>query len=220
MRLDRANIAEQPDKVPARGGRKGVTLYSGLHAHLRAAAARLYWEAFGGKLGRVLGPDARALAFFERVIRADHCLSALDDRGTLVGIAGFKTPRGSFAGGTWADLAAVYGVLGGRWRGMLLWMLRSEVDNDRFLIDGNCVTRDHRGRGIGSLLLAALCREGAERGYPAVRLDVVVENRRARALYERHGFLPTRTEKLGLVRHFFGFSAATTMVRPLEPRGD
>lgn len=195
----------------------GVTIFSGLHAHLRADAARLYWEAFGGKLDRVLGPDPRALAFFERVIRTDHCLAALDD-GTLIGIAGFKTTSGSFAGGGWADLIAVYGAWGGRWRGWALWALNREVDNDRFLVDGICVTRDKRGKGVGSLLLAGLYDEAARRGYRSVRLDVIDANWRARALYERQGFVATRTESLGPLRHLFGFATSITMVRPLpEP---
>lgn len=198
----------------------GVTIFSGLHEHLRPAAARLYWEAFGGKLSRVLGPEARARSYFERVIRADHCLAALDQTGALVGIAGFKTPVASFAGGTWADLRALYGPVGGRWRGRVLRLLSDDTDHESFLVDGLCVARDCRGRGIGGQLLAALYREAEERGYASVRLDVVADNLRARALYERHGFLPTRTEKLGFLRHFFGFSATITMVRPLEPRRD
>lgn len=195
-----------------------VTIFSGLHPHLRPQAARLYWEAFGGKLGRVLGPDEKALAFFERVIRPDLCLAALDAGGTLIGVAGFKTPSGSFAGGTWDDLTAIYGLVGGRWRGSLLWRLSRDVDNDRFLIDGICVARQHRGKGIGSLLLAALYDEAAARGYRSIRLDVIDANWRARALYERQGFMATKTEELGFLRHLFGFAAATTMVRPLQAR--
>lgn len=198
----------------------GVRIGPGLPVELRAQAAQLYWEAFGGKLGRVLGPDARALAFLHRVIRADHCLAALDATGALVGMAGFKTPAGGFASGDRADLRAIYGPLGGRWRGLVLGALTAEVDNDRFLVDGICVAASHRGQGIGGQLLLALYDEAARRGYRTIRLDVVRENARARALYERHGFLATRTETLGLVRHFFGFSAATTMVRPLEAGGD
>lgn len=193
-----------------------VTIYHGLHPHLRADAARLYWEAFGGKLRAVLGPDARALAFFERVIRADLCFAALDGEGGLVGLAGYKTARGSFAGGGWADLRAIYGPRGGLWRGLVLWALNRELDNDRFLIDGICVARSHRGAGVGTRLLAALCAEARTRGYPSIRLDVIDANWRARALYERQGFLATRTESLGLLRHVFGFSASTTMVRPLR----
>jgi ribosomal protein S18 acetylase RimI-like enzyme len=197
-----------------------VTIFRGLHPQLRPQAARLYWEAFGGKLGRVLGPDARALRFFERVIRGELCFSAVGDGGELIGIAGFKTPSGSFAGGTWADLTEVYGRWGGRWRGSLLWMLGREVDNDRFLIDGICVARAHRGKGVGSQLLGALYREAAERGYGSVRLDVIEDNFRARALYERQGFRAVRTEELGVLRFLFGFAASTTMVRHLGAVGE
>lgn len=196
----------------------GVTIFCGLHPHLRPRAAQLYWEAFGGKLGRVLGPEPRALAFFERVIRADLCLAALDDTGALIGLAGFKTPAGSFAGGGWSDLHTIYGRVGGRWRGWLLWTLTREVDNDRFLVDGICVAKAHRGKGIGTLLLAALYDEAVARGYRSIRLDVIDANWRARALYEREGFMATRTESLGPLRHLFGFKASTTMVRPLTPR--
>jgi ribosomal protein S18 acetylase RimI-like enzyme len=196
----------------------GVTIFSGLYPHLRPQAARIYWEAFGGKLGRVLGPEPRAVAFFERVIRTDLCLAALDDTGTLIGVAGFKTNTGSFAGGSWADLTAIYGPFGGRWRGWLLWTLNREVDNDRFLVDGICVARQHRGKGIGTLLLAALYDEATARGYHSIRLDVVDANWRARALYERQGFVATHTEHIGLLRHLFGFAASTTMVRPLAAR--
>ena len=106
------------------------------------------------------------------------------------------------------------------WRGALLWALSREVDNDRFLVDGICVARAYRGKGVGSLLLSALYEEAAGRGYRSIRLDVVKDNWRARALYERQGFLPTRTESLGPLRYIFGFAASTTMVRPLMARED
>ena len=194
----------------------GVTVYRGLHASLRPQAARLYWEAFGGKLGRVLGPEDRAIRFFQRVIRGDLCFSAISDGGDLVGIAGYKTPAGSFAGGSWDDLTATYGRWGGRWRGGMLWALGRDVDNDRFLIDGICVARAHRSQGVGTKLLAAVYQEAAERGYGSIRLDVIQDNFRARALYERQGFRATRTEELGVLRFLFGFASSTTMVRPLE----
>lgn len=197
-----------------------VTIFRGLHPQLRPQAARLYWEAFGGKLGRVLGPDERAVRFFERVIRGDLCFSAVGDGGELIGIAGFKTPSGSFAGGSWADLTEVYGRFGGRWRGGLLWALGREVDNERFLIDGICVARAFRGQGVGSSLLAALYREAAALGYGAVRLDVIQDNFRARALYERQGFRAVGTDELGMLRFLFGFASSTTMVRSLETPGE
>lgn len=192
-----------------------VTIRPGLPESSRAAAARLYWEAFGGKLGPVLGPDDRALVFLSRVLRADHCLCALDGDGALLGLAGFKSPQGSFAGGTPADLRAAYGRAGAVWRAALLRLLAHEVDNHRFLVDGIAVARGARGQGVGTALLAALCDEARARGYASIRLEVIDTNWRARALYERQGFAPVRTERMGLLRHVFGFASATTMVRPL-----
>jgi len=184
----------------------------GLPPDQRAAAARLYWQAFGGKLGRVMGPEARALAFLVRVIREDHVIAALEG-DTLLGLIGFKTPQGAFAGGDMADLRAVYGLTGSLWRGALLEMLSREVDSERFLVDGICVAAEARGHGIGSALIEAICAEARARGYAEVRLDVIDINPRARALYERHGFVATRTAPMGPLRHVFGFAAATTMVR-------
>ncbi|NEX46068.1 GNAT family N-acetyltransferase [Rhodobacter sp. ETT8] len=162
-----------------------------------------------------MGPAPRAHAFLLRVLRADHCICALSDEGRLLGIAGFKSPQGSFAGGASEDLRRVYGYWGAAWRGALLRLLQSDIDNDRFLIDGLCVARDQRGQGIGSALVSALMDEARRRGYGAIRLEVIDTNIRARALYERLGFAPWRSETLGLLRHVFGFSRAVTMVRAL-----
>ena len=125
--------------------RRGIRIEQGLPDALRAEAAALYWQAFGGKLGRVLGPEDLALRFLTRVMRADHCLTAIDADGHLVGLAGFKTRHGSFAGGSEADLRAIYGQIGGRWRGLLLRLLGNEGDNRRFLLDGLCVALVEEG---------------------------------------------------------------------------
>jgi len=189
----------------------GMTVQLGLPEDLRAQAAALYWQAFGAKLGRVMGPDARALRYLDRVIRADHAIVALDG-GQLLGLVGFKTPQAAFAGGGFADMWAIYGP-GAIWRTGLLHLLERDVDNARFLMDGLCVDQAARGRGVGTALLEAIAIEARRRGYGAVRLDVIDTNPRARALYERQGFVAVKTAGLGVMRHVFGFASATTMVR-------
>lgn len=193
----------------------GPHLLHGLPEAYRAAAAALYWQAFGGKLGRVLGPDARAEAFLRRVIRADHALAVIEN-GRLIGLAGFKSPEGGFADGNWADLRAVYGLIGGLWRLAMMRAMTSDVDNHRFLVDGICVAPGARRRGIGRALVAGLLAEGTRRGYRAVRLEVVETNAAARTLYQRQGFAPVYRQDIGLMRHVFGYQAAITMVRPLD----
>ena len=186
----------------------------GLPEALRRDAAHLYWQAFGGKLGAVLGPDARALRFLERVIRLDQVIVARDG-DQLLGLAGFKTPQGSFAGGSPADMRAVYGRFGGFWRTALIGFLARDIDSERFLLDGICVAPHMRSQGIGAALMAEIAEEAVRRGYSAVRLDVVNGNFRARALYERLGFRAVKQQRLGPLRHVFGFAVATTMVRDL-----
>lgn len=192
-----------------------IRLQHGLPEPLRPAAARLYWMAFGGKLMGIMGPEARALRYLESTLRPDHAIIALDGEGRLLGIAGYKTPAGSFAGGTLADMQGAYGVWGAAWRSWLLSRLSREVDNHRFLVDGICVAPQVRGLGIGAALIESLCDEGHRRGYAEIRLEVIDSNWRARALYERCGFAVLKTEGIGLLRLVFGFAAATTMVRPL-----
>lgn len=192
-----------------------VTL--GLPSPLRRDAALLYWQAFGSKLERVFGPDERAIAYLMRVIREDHCFCVLGDDGALVGIAGFKTHLGSFAAGQLDDLQAIYGTFGAYWRNLSLGLLQREVDNERFLIDGICVTRQFRGRGVGSALLDALIAEARLRGFSAIRLDVIDTNIRARALYERKGFSAWRRQSAGPLKYVFGFEHSTAMVHDLRP---
>ncbi len=48
-----------------------------------------------------------------------------------------------------------------------------------------------RGKGVGDYLIQAVERWGAERGATTLRLSVMPDNRKATALYERHGFTDT-----------------------------
>lgn len=211
MHSPRHRPVPRPESPPA-----AIEIRRGLAPGHRQDAAWLYWQAFGGKLGRVMGPEPRALRYLDRVIREDHALTAVAADGTLLGIAGFQTWRGGFAAGAPGDLAAIYGRAGAAWRVMALRMLVRDVENRRFLLDGLCVRPDARGRGVGSALLHAIFAEARARGHDEVRLDVVEGNFRARALYERHGFTIAGTDRMGVLSLVFGFSSSTRMVRRVD----
>ncbi len=179
----------------------------------RPEAAALYWEAFGEKLGFVLGPKYRALIFITRVLRSDHGICAHDEDGQLLGVAGFKTAQGALVGGEFRDLRKVYGWVGASIRALLLSALERDTENERFLMDGIFVAEEARGQGVGTALLHAVYAEAKVRGYRQVRLDVIDTNPRARALYLHEGFEEVDTRQIGLLRHIFGFNASTTMVR-------
>ena len=177
--------------------------------------AHLFWQAFSDKLSRLLGPERRAVPYLARVLRAERALVARDARGRLVGVAGVKTAQGGFVGGGLADLATIYGRAGALWRAPVLAMMDRPLAADEMLMDGLFVAPEARGAGVGSALIRAVLSEARRRGCTAVRLEVIDRNLRARALYERLGFVPTEEVRLGLLAPMFGFRQATTMRRPV-----
>lgn len=192
-----------------------MTVSVGFHDSERPRIAELYWAAFGDKLGRVMGPAAKGRAFVARVADPTHALTYRDPDGRILGLVGFKTAESALVGGDLSDLAAVYGWPGAIWRLCVLALLERDTENRRFLMDGICVAEEARGRGIGTVLLEAIAREAATRGFDEVRLDVIDSNGKARALYERRGFEAVGEQAMGPLRHLYGFRSATTMVRRL-----
>lgn len=199
------------------GNGDGMRIERGFDDGDRAEVARLYWQAFGAKLARVMGPADRALSYFEGALVPGHAFCARDASGRLLGVAGFKTVEGALVRGSLRDMARVYGWFGALWRAAALSALEHEEESRRFLMDGIFVAPGARGQGVGSRLLEAVAQEAAARGYDEMRLDVVDSNLRARALYERRGFRAVESRSTGLLRHVFSFRSATTMVRRLTP---
>lgn len=193
-----------------------VRIQAGLPAGTEAQAAALYWDAFGEKLGRVMGPTDKALAFILRVLDPTHAISAVSPTGDLLGVAGFKTHESALVGGSFEDMTAIYGWFSSVWRASIISFLDRDTENKRFLMDGIFVAPQARGQGVGSALLLGIMDGARTRGYDGVRLDVINTNHRARALYERHGFQPTGTSEMGILTPIFRFSSATTMVCDLQ----
>ena len=75
----------------------------------------------------------------------------------------------------------------GRFVGMAQWFL---LEDDKPLLISMYVRAEARGRGIGELLIEAICREARAQGYSHLHLGVT-EGSPARRLYERCGFVTT-----------------------------
>ena len=191
-----------------------VQITHGLPAHYNAAAAQLYWQTFGGKLGRVMGPKRSALTYLHRVMRPDQCIVALQG-DVLAGIVGYHTAQGSFAGGDSQDMRAVYGWAGSWWRMAMLLRLGQNAADGALLIDGFCVHAAARGQGIGTALLAHAIAHAQDQGFVAVHLDVASSNLRARQFYARHGFVQLGAQPTGALRIVFGFAAVLRLARAI-----
>ncbi|MFF7247366.1 GNAT family N-acetyltransferase [Embleya sp. NPDC008237] len=186
----------------------------GLPPDARRRAAELYWEAFGRKLGAALGPPETGIAFIAEHLNADRAIAATQG-GVLVGVAGYTHAGRGFTGGSARDVLRTYGRLGGLHRVAILALLERRPKPTELVMDGIAVDPDRRGLGIGSRLLDEVAALAPELGCRHIRLDVIDVNPRARALYERHGFVATRTEHTPYLRGLMGFAAVTTMIRPV-----
>jgi ribosomal protein S18 acetylase RimI-like enzyme len=194
-----------------------ILIQPGIPEPLRPRAGELYFDAFEGKLGGILGRDGRGARLMARFMRPAETLSALSpDGATLYGLAGLKTEGRAFMDGTLSDVAGEYGRFGGLWRGLLLTILEEAPEPGCLHIDALAVAAEARGRSVGTRLLAAAREDAVRRGLQGLSLDVVDTNPRARALYERVGFEALRTGSIGPLRHLFGFRASTRMRADLD----
>nr|WP_235024054.1 GNAT family N-acetyltransferase [Streptomyces sp. WAC05374] len=176
--------------------------------------AALYWEAFGRKLGPALNPPDTGRAFIAAHLNHDRGVTALTD-GTVVGVAGYQLGGRALTGGDVKDVLSAYGLLRGLPRLAVLALFERTPKEGELVMDGIVVDARHRAGGIGSLLLQEVAAIAAENGCRRIRLDVIDTNPRARALYERHGFVARHTEQTPYLRRLMGFGAVTTMYRPV-----
>ena len=190
-----------------------VQIDPGFEEAERDRVADLFWQAFSGKLGFVLGGEARGKAFVASVLDARFALVARDAQGELSGVLGFKTQDGGLVGGEMRDLARVYGWFGALWRGPVLSLLERELQPDVFQLDGIFVAEGARGLGVGTALLEAAHGQAEAMGASRIELDVIDTNPKAQRLYERMGYVVTKQEDLGPLRHLFGFKTAYRMAR-------
>lgn len=196
----------------------GMTVRKGFPEDQRETSTKLFWLAFKGKIGPLLRPEVKAVDFLKNVSNPGYVLCAVNADGAVLGIAGFKTSEGAFIGGTLSDLQNTYGWIGGLWRGLLLGLLERDLKPGVLLMDGIVVSAEARGQGIGTLLLQAIKDEALARKCASVRLDVIDTNPRAKALYERLGFVAGPVSDIGPLRHLFGFRTSTQMICTLTPQ--
>lgn len=185
----------------------------GIPEPLRRQAAQLYEAAFGPKFAVAIPTQAARIDLLAQSMQLDFAFGAI--RGDqLVGLAGFHSEDGSLTGGMgYGQLIASLGLFRGNWAALVFSLYERRTTPGQLLMDGISVHPEMRGQGIGGRLLAELFAFAAQAGYATIRLDVIDTNPGARRLYERKGFVATKTDEFGYLRWLLGFGASTTMIR-------
>lgn len=191
------------------------TIVQGLPAGQEAAAAMLYWQAFGEKLGKLLGPEQRGIAFFADTVNPPSIFAAIGADGALLGVSAVQLNGKGFAKSGIRDLFRHYG-LSAWWRIVPLAMLERSAAADTLQMDGICVDASARGLGVGTALLEAVFNCARENDLAKVTLDVIDTNPRAKVLYERNGFISVSQESTSILKPLLGFNYATRMVKDVS----
>lgn len=180
----------------------------------RLEAAQLYGEAFARKLQPILGSAETRTRLFAAGLNP-QCAFTAQTGGQLVGLAGFHHAGRHLVNPSFQTFMKEYGLVSGLLRIGLGALLSRAPKRGELLMDGITTRAEVRGQGIGSQLLSALSQFGVEHGYRFIRLEVIDTNPRAQQLYERLGFQAVATHHYPWIKNLFGFSAVTTMHKPL-----
>ena len=176
----------------------------------RRQAAEIFYEA----LFSPFLPEDGGIALLARLF--DPARAIVARRGPdLLGLAGLNYGGSRLVRWQPRLYLEELGLLRGLFYAAALRLYVRPLREGQLLMDGLAVHTSARGQGIGTRLLDAVGDFAREHGYRSVRLDVVDTNPRARVLYERLGFVPAATHHLPGLRRFIGFSAYTTMIRPV-----
>ena len=186
----------------------------------KISAIRLYFNALKEKLEPILGSDARAQEALASNIATDKCLVAICN-GKLVGIMGIQTNKRGFVNPNLKTMVRIYGNFGGILRMGGLAILHHTIGTDELYVDGVAVASEMRGKGIGSHLFELLEQAVLKKRIKTISLEVIDTNPRAKALYERLGFVVVKTKTLWPLDLFvrFPFRSATLMVKTIGKPG-
>ncbi len=187
-----------------------------LPERFRAQAAQLYLDSLKEKLLPVLGPEKKARQVVSESIFPDQCLAALY-RENLVGIMGIQTKGAGFMSPDLKTMIKYYGISSGTLRLGGLSLLNHGAGENEVYVEGVAVAQEMRGKGIGSAMFHVLEKQALGMGIQTLSLEVVDTNPKARALYEKLGFVHKKTQAIWPLNHFVGFpfQSSTLMIKTI-----
>ena len=188
-----------------------------------AEVVDVFWEAFGWKLQRaplVRGHPERGRALAAAAIDPQSAYVALDDGGRVLGVV-FVAPVGRILDpdpdAVGAAFGGAFGVIARAWakRKHERIARHGAAVGGAVAFEGFAVRPECRGAGVGSALLERVVADARAERRSSIELTVGDTNEGARRLYERHGFVQTKSTWLGPLVSGAGFARLLTYERRL-----
>lgn len=187
----------------------------GFEASERTKVGALYWEAFQRKLRPAFADSETGLLIIRTSMRSEQFLVARSVKGAVIGVCGFHEGGTGAAAVTWATLRSLLSAGQALRASLILGLLERKGEAGVLVLDGICVDSNQRSSGIGTALLQSAEAHARKQGMASVRLSVIDRNPRARALYERRGFVPVSEGTMGILGPVYGFDRYTVMSKEL-----
>lgn len=194
-----------------------IIICKGIQAKDRSRAAHLYSEAFQRKFAYLIGSKEKVAKLLELGINIEYCFGAYEG-DKLIGILGYHYGKQALIDLKVKDFIKVFGPIKGVLKACLAGiMFYRKVDNgSQLLMDGIAVASESRGKGCGTALFDAFISFAKSDKYQSIKLDVIDENQKAKALYMRLGFRETKKSSVPFpISKLIGVTGTTTMVKKI-----
>jgi ribosomal protein S18 acetylase RimI-like enzyme len=158
-------------------------------------AVELLFEAFGGKFASMIGLDDKAKEAMRRSLDHQSCFVAYEQE-QLMGILGYQIGKKAFIDPKLKEYQEIFGFKKGIKRYFNMGALYHRTKADELYISDISVSAQARGKGIGTELLKVVEQHALDNGLRILTLAVIGPNTRAKALYERIGFVVTKKQDI------------------------
>ncbi len=160
-------------------------------------ATAMYVEAFQRKFVFLLGQRTSIIRIIRSGFNANRAITAVSSDGQLIGLAGYHWDKHALVDVTLASLRKEFGWWKGLYKALLMGIFFTRTPQKKeLLMDGIVVDPQFRGMGAGKLLFSELEQLAKESRLQYIRLDVIEENPKAKALYQSLDFVVLGYKKL------------------------
>ncbi len=190
-----------------------MKIQTGFQEEASKDVAQIYAHAFKRKFENVIGDEDTVSKMIEGGLNP-NCSLICYQEDQVVGLLGFHMGKNSFINIGLSDFIKEFGLIKGFLKGLASEIIfyRKPVVSNELLMDGIAVKENFRGKGIGTKLFDELFLWARKNEYRAIHLDVIDENEKAKALYQRLGFEDVSYEKMpAFIQRLIGVSGVTHM---------
>jgi ribosomal protein S18 acetylase RimI-like enzyme len=188
-----------------------VKIRWGVEDSERIRVAEVFYDSLSDKLAPVFGGRTKAIPCIANALIPERVVLAIED-ASIAGAAGLAFDDLGFLNTSIRNLTRCLGL--GVFRAIFNgWLLETKVSSNELYIDALAVTKEARGRGVGSRMLASIRDFANSQNIEQLKLSVIDRNTRAIKFYKRNGFEEYDVQTLPYPwNRTFGFSRSVEMV--------